>query len=79
MMRTQKGTLRREKQIFKVSVDLQKKMDKILVDFSDELVTVTDFENIEKLFVECAKDAVKMQMIRRGIKKDITNRLLGLR
>jgi len=66
-MRTQKGTQLREKRLFNASVDLQKKMDDMLVEFSDELVTITDFENIEKLFVAIAKDAVNDRMIRRHI------------
>jgi len=69
-MRTQKGTQLREKRLFNASVDLQKKMDEILMDFADELVIITDFQNIEKLFIECAKDAVKMGMIRRNIRGD---------
>lgn len=67
-MRTQKGTQLREKRIFNVSVDLQKKMDEILMDFADDLVTITDFNNIEKLFIECAKDAVKDGILKRKIK-----------
>jgi len=43
-------------------------MDDMLIEFSDELVTITDFENIEKLFVAIAKDAVNDRMIRRNIK-----------
>jgi len=64
-MRTQKGTQLREKRLFNASVELQKKMDDMLIEFSDELVTITDFENIEKLFIEVAKDAVNNRMIRR--------------
>jgi len=67
-MRTQKGTQLREKRLFNASVELQKKMDDMLIEFSDELVTITDFENIEKLFVAIAKDAVNDRMIRRNIK-----------
>jgi len=67
-MRTQKGTQLREKRLLNASVELQKKMDDMLIEFSDELVTITDFENIEKLFVAIAKDAVNDRMIRRNIK-----------
>lgn len=68
-MRTQKGTKLREKRLFNVSVDLQRKMNDMLMDFADELVTITDFENIERLFIECAKDAVKDEIVRRNVKR----------
>lgn len=67
-MKTQKGTKLREKRIFNESVTLQRKMDELLMDFADELVTITDFNNIEKLFIECAKDAVKDGILRSKIK-----------
>lgn len=65
MIRTQKGTSLREKRIFNAEVELLKKMDKLLLEFADELVTFTTFEHIEKLFVECANDAVTDKIIKR--------------
>ena len=67
-MRTQKGTQLRERKIFNASVDLQKKMDDILMDFADDLITIIDFANINRLFVEIANDSVKNEMVRRNIR-----------
>lgn len=55
-MKTQKGTLAREKKIKQAYDELQINLDKILLEFTDELITTITFERIEELFIKAAKE-----------------------
>jgi hypothetical protein len=55
-LKTQKGTLAREKKIKQAYDELQINLDKILLEFTDELITTITFERIEELFIKAAKE-----------------------